>query len=109
MEFKDKVKMKSHMCRIHIDNPTCGDYYLKNWILSEGCTRIYSNSRKSLLVFLHSEECITNTNRCPDMISYYDREMINYDGVIFHAALNDYYYDGSVNWLELNGRFGIRT
>jgi hypothetical protein len=61
------------------------------------------------LVFLHSEECIMDTNRCPDMIRYYDREMINYDGFIFHAALNHYFSDGSINWPEFNGRFGIRN
>jgi hypothetical protein len=26
MEFKEKVKLKSHMCRVPIANPTCGDY-----------------------------------------------------------------------------------
>ena len=44
-----------------------------------------------------------NAKRCPDMISYYDWEMINYDGVIFHAALKDYFSEGSINWPELNG------
>ena len=33
--------------------------------------------------------------------------MINYDGVIFHAALNDYFFDGSMNRPKLNGRFVI--
>ena len=45
IEIREKVKMKSHMCRVQIVKP----------------------------VFLHSEECITNINRCPDMISYYNQ------------------------------------
>jgi hypothetical protein len=42
------------------------------------------------------------------MMLDYEPEMINYDGVIYHAALYDYYSEGKIKWLDLNGRFGIR-
>ena len=45
---------------------------------------------------------------CPDIPSHYDPEMINYDGVIWHAALNEYFSEGKINWQVLHGQFDIR-
>ena len=42
LTFKNQRKLSEHMCRIPILNPTCGDAYMKNWIIFDGCTRIFS-------------------------------------------------------------------
>ena len=41
LTFQSEEKLKTHMCRLIVTNPTCGDYYTKNWILVNGCTRIF--------------------------------------------------------------------
>ena len=67
LSFKSERKLSEHMCRIHILNPICGDSYMKNWIIFEGCTRIYSTSLEREIVYLHSKQCI-NVKWCPDML-----------------------------------------
>ena len=92
LSFKSERKLSGHMCRIHILNPICGDSYMKNWIIFEGCTRIYSTSLEREIVYFHSKQCI-NVKWCPDMLPYWDSDMVNYDGNIdiWHAPLKDFF------------------
>ena len=55
LTFKNQKKLSEHMCRIPILNPTCGDAYMKNWIIFDGCTRIFSTSQeRELYTCTHS-------------------------------------------------------
>ena len=38
LTFNNEVELQTHMCRITVLNPTSGDYYKTNWILSKCCT-----------------------------------------------------------------------
>ena len=99
-------KLQTHMCRLTVTNPTCGDYYTKNWILVNGCTRIFSSSKKQEVLFLHSKMCLENKNSCPDLPSYYD--LVNFDGTSFHAFLDTFYSRGKIAWQDLHGDYNIR-
>ena len=68
LEFESQKKLESHMCRIHITNPACGDSYTKNWIISRGCTRVFSTFLKKEIVFLHCQQCIDGVNSCSDLM-----------------------------------------
>ena len=94
------------MCRLTVTNPTCGDYYTKNWILVNGCTQIFSSSKKREVLFLLSKLCLANKNSCPDMPSYYDST--NYDGVHWHGPLDTFFSEGKICWDDLHGDFDIR-
>ena len=50
--YKNEVKFQTHVCRVTIINPTYGDYYTKNWIVSRSCARIFSSSQKQEVAFL---------------------------------------------------------
>ena len=106
--FKSKSKLKTHMCRLLVTNPTCGDYFTKNWIVAQCCMRIFSTSEESESLILHSIECFDNMNRCSDMPEHYDHEITNYDGYVWHAALKDYFSGGKICWEELNREFDIQ-
>ena len=95
------------MCRIHITNPACGDSYTKNWIIYNGCTRVFSTFLENEIVFLHCRQCIDGVNSCSDLLPDYDSEMVNSDGEIWHAAVVDFISDGKINWEELRANFGI--
>ena len=95
------------MCRIEVRNPTCGDSYLKNWIIFDGCSIIFSRNLKKEIVYLHSQKCIDGVNSCPDLLPGYDSDIINYDGEIWHAPLDDFFSDGEVKWRILKCKFGI--
>ena len=68
LTFQYEKKLRTHMCRLTVTNPTCGDYYTKNWILVNGCTRIFSSSERREVLFFHSNLCLENKNSCPDRI-----------------------------------------
>ena len=103
--FKNKVKLETHMCRIIIKNPMYGDYYTKNWVIAKNCTRIFSNSGKKEILFLHSKQCIDHTSSCQDLNSEY--VLPNYYGNAFHAPLKEYFSGGLINWDALHGQFDI--
>ena len=108
-EFQSKRKLQDHMCRIVVLNPTCGDSYTKNWIIFDTCTRIYSESLKEEVVFLHTQKCIDDIKRCPDMLPYYDNDMVNCDRKIWHAHITAFFAGGEINWKALRSHFGINV
>ena len=68
--FKSEKKLKEHMCRINILNLEFGQYYMKNWILADGCTRVFSKTLGEEVLFLHSQQCIKKLKSCLDLLSY---------------------------------------
>ena len=103
--FNSESKLKSHLCRTIVINPACGEYYTKDWIISKGCTAIFYKPEESEVLILHSQQCLNNTNRCPDLPGHYD--ITNYDGDTWHAPLNDFFSEGKISWENL-GNFSIR-
>ena len=75
-------------------------------MVDKDCTRIFSTNLQREIVYLHSEKCI-NVKRCPDMFPYWDSEMVNFDGAIWHAPLNNFFSEGKINWTSLRSHFGI--
>ena len=106
LSFKSDKDLQAHYCRVQISNPTCGDYYTKDWILVNGCTRIFSCSRKSEVLFLHSDQCLNKKRSCPDLPGFY--HLTNYDGEYWHAPLTDFFSEGKMRWEALHGDFNIR-
>ena len=49
---------KSHMCRIHVRNPSFGALYMKDCFLKDDCIRIFCENEKSEVSILHSDMCI---------------------------------------------------
>ena len=88
LTFQSDTKLKTHMCRVHVKNPTCGDHYTRNYIVWKCCTVIFSKSKEQEVVYLHSEQCFDNSNRCSDLYPSY--HMTNYDGEAYHTPLNDF-------------------
>ena len=79
---------------------------MKNWMIFDGCTRIFSKNLQREIVYLHSEQCI-NEKWCPDMLPYWDSEMVNYDGAIWHAPIIKFFNEGKISWTSLRSHFGI--
>ena len=46
------------MCRVHVRNPTFGDYYMKDWFIRNDCIRIFSKQKQTDIGMLHSDLCI---------------------------------------------------
>ena len=64
--FVGEKKVKNHMCRIFLINPTFGDFYTKNWYLKNDCIRIFSKQQQKEVAIIHSQHCIEDKH-CPDL------------------------------------------
>ena len=87
LTFKSEAKLKEHMCRIHIENPTYGYMYMKNWIVHMNCTTIYDRNKQAEVAFLHSAECVTNVNRCTTNLPIWFPAQEDKTGGIWHLEL----------------------
>ena len=101
LTFQSETKLKIHMCRMHVKNPTCGDHYTRSSIVVDCCTVIFSKSKEQEVVYLHSEQCFNDTNRCSDFYPSY--HINDFDGEAYHAPLKYFFLEGKINWNALNG------
>ena len=53
-KFAGLRKLKNHMCRIHVVNPSSGDYYMKNWYLNNDCISVFSKQQQREVALIHS-------------------------------------------------------
>ena len=108
LTFKSESRLTTHMCRVNVKNPTCGDYFTKKWVVAEGCMRFFSTPEEREFLILHSKQCFDNESRCCDMPKHYDNDISNYDGETWHARLEDFFFAGTISWEDLNGDFDIQ-
>ena len=103
LSFESETKLKKHTCKVNVENPMCGDFYTKSYVVVDCCTIIFSKSKEKEVVYLHSEQCFKNLNRCSDLYPSYD--MTNYDGEAYHVPLSEYFSGGKIKWDALDGEF----
>ena len=58
--FATDIKLKKHLCRITVKNPSFCDLYIKNWISVKMCTTIYHRIEKTEIALMHCKDCIEN-------------------------------------------------
>ena len=55
--FDDRRKLRDHICKVHLRNPARGNCYMKNWIVTNGCTPIYNKATMTEIATLHCDDC----------------------------------------------------
>ena len=97
LAFESRNKLRDHICKIYIHNPTHGNCYLKNWIQANGCTAIYNKATKTEIVTLHFDDCWRRITPCAELNTL--NEIDSND--IFHGKLSRFVRNGRVNWSDL--------
>ena len=64
IDLKSGSRLKTHMCRVPILNPSYGSLYLRSWYDANGCTPIYCSKNNSEIAWLHHSDCTDDTNPC---------------------------------------------
>ena len=64
--FAGNKKLKNHICKVHVENPTYKEYYMKEWFERDKCIRVFNNNKKEEVIILHSEDC-TDISKCADL------------------------------------------
>ena len=65
--FETSEELGKHTCKISITNAEFKQFYLKNWILTHGCTRIFNKHRKKEVAILHIEKCWIHVVPCREL------------------------------------------
>ena len=64
-KFAGLRKLKNHMCRIHVGNPSSGDYYMKNWYLNNDCISVFSKQQQREVALIHSIYTVLKSSIVP--------------------------------------------
>ena len=101
MAFENDSKLRTHICKTNIRNPTYGNLYLNNWILTKGCTPIFNRHFKKEVVTLHWEDCWRRICPCQELKpNISDKNEFDKDGV-FHCKVSRFVRNGLVNWSDI--------
>ena len=57
--FKTKEKFNTHICKVHISNPTFKSLYTRSWYDANGCNPVYCSQQNQDILWLHSKTCRT--------------------------------------------------
>ena len=93
LSFKSIERLKTHICRIDVENPTYSDYYIKNWTVADGCTPLFSSTMKIEIAILHSKMCWGREYSCAELTC---------DNNIIHLESEKYLQKGKINWKTLS-------
>ena len=95
---KTGEKLKKHLCRIEVKNPTFGDFYISNWVVTNRCNPIFHKIKNQEIAILHCKECMNNENRCSDKFPLWlPAQEDGVDGS-WHLDLLKFLKDGSIEW-----------
>ena len=103
-KFAGESKLKSHMCRLHIGNPSNDTLYMKEWYIKNSCIRVFSNELKKQVALLHSRNCGDN-DHCSDYpTNMRYRTRVDDENGLIHLHGETYFErkSGNVEWEFLN-------
>ena len=103
LTFKTSETLKKHTCKLNIENAEFKQFYLKNWILTHGCTALFNKNQMKEIAILHNETCFTHICPCRELPGWHclGDTMYDADGIL-HAPRKDFIDNGVVNWSELH-------
>ena len=96
--FAGEAKLKTHMCRLHIENPSSTHFYMKNWFIKNSCISVFSDIEEKEVAVLHSSDCI-HKNPCsvfPPSLTHSIR-VVDKNGLI-HLNAFSFLKSGNVYW-----------
>ena len=98
--FVGEKKVKNHMCRIFLINPTFGDFYTKNWYLKNDCIRLFSKNKQKEVAIIHSQHCIEEKH-CPDLPLTITAMKTDWLDLAYNCNLTS---ENELNWEEFTDR-----
>ena len=106
LKFKSSTALERHTCKLSINNAEFKQFYLKNWILTHGCTGIYDKHQSKEVAVLHNDACWTHTCPWRELPGWQTSDQSLHDGDgIFHGARKEFIENGIVHWSPLCQEF----
>ena len=100
LPLKSRDKVKSHICKVIVKNPTHRVFYMKGWYDKNSCTQVYSGELNDEAAWLHSANCVLE--ECtPFRNITKDFEEALAESDVTHFKLEKYVEDRSILWPQL--------
>ena len=100
--FGGELKLKTHMCRVHVANPSFKHFYMKNWFVRESCISILCKQQNKEVALLHNEHCTRNCEYYPQNLAILIR--VDDENDLIHLKSTCYLESGRVCWQKLTER-----
>ena len=106
-KFKTLETLGKHTCKLNISNSEFKQFYIKNWILTHGCSGIFDKHLSKEVAILHNETCWNHVCPCRELPGwhYSGGESLHDGNGILHAARSEFIENGVVHWSTLCKEF----
>ena len=97
--FKEDLKLKMHLCKVTVKNPTFGTLYTKDWYDANGCTQIFCRKRNKGIIWLHNKSC-SKSNPCAvydDINAEEDDKVCEFE----HLNIKCFLENGEILWEQI--------
>ena len=94
--FRSLGRLRNHICKLPIKNPTFGSLYSKSWWDGNGCNPIFCVRKNQEVAWLHHEQCLSKVKTC----HLSQNHLTEKDG-IFHLEIDKYIIYCEIQWEAL--------
>ena len=103
LKFETTEKLKKHVCKLNIKNPEFKQFYMKNWMLTHGCSGLFDRHQFKEIAVLHIDKCWNLICPCRELPDFYilGKSLYNENGVL-HLKRKDYIKNGEIGWPALD-------
>ena len=95
-QFQTSELLEKHTCKLNINNAEFKEFYMKNWILTHGCSAVFSKHLQKEIANLHIDKCWKHI--CPrrELPAWHSLgEILDDENGILHAGRKDFYRERS--------------
>ena len=96
--FIGNQKLKNHMCRVHIHNPSYREFYVKSWFVKNECVRVFSEHQNKEIAILHSCVCVEKPSCSYVLPDFINQSRYTDDTGFLHLHLSEILSCGEVKW-----------
>ena len=97
-KFAGNAKLKTHICRMHIDNPNSELLYMKNWVVRDTCIRVFSHSEQQEVALLHCKQCTGGTPCSEFPPGLANRVRQDDENDLIHLRAENYLRSTKIDW-----------
>ena len=94
--FRSLERLRNHMCKLPIKNPTFGTLYSKSWWDGNGCNPIFCDRKNQEVAWLHHDKCLSKVKTC----YLAQNHLAEKDGT-FHLEIDKYIIYCEIQWEAL--------
>ena len=101
-QFQTSELLEKHTCKLNINNAEFKEFYMKNWILTHGCSAVFSKHLQKEIAILHIDNCWKHICPCRELPAWHSLgEILDDENGILHAGRGDFIENGVVHWSAL--------